>query len=187
MKLAISRSHQALGALHKLVSVSCKQILLTVKRNKAKRRSERWDETSLVHSFLQCTPFSHFPLLLSPSRSLSFSFSAEHFLGGVRLWCLLLSVRDQYFKRPIKEEKIELGIDRSAVKVQSTIIKKHLKGLNRIHILKKKIPDWMSVSELIMRTLPQSSSPSPPTRGLLITKPPQGRRPSGWRLRAFTF
>lgn len=54
--------------------------------------------------------------------------SLHHHLTSVRLWCLLLSVRDQYFKRPIKEE-IELGIDRSAVKVQSTIIKKHLNSL----------------------------------------------------------
>lgn len=54
--------------------------------------------------------------------------SLHHQLTGVRLWCLLLSVRDQYFKRPIKEE-IGLGIDRSAVKVQSTIIKKHLNSL----------------------------------------------------------
>lgn len=36
--------------------------------------------------------------------------SLTHQLARVRLWCLLLSVRDQYFKRPIKEE-IELGID----------------------------------------------------------------------------
>lgn len=36
--------------------------------------------------------------------------SLHHQLTSVRLWCLLLSVRDQYFKRPIKEE-IELGID----------------------------------------------------------------------------
>lgn len=54
--------------------------------------------------------------------------SLHHQLTSVRLWCLLLSVRDQYFKRPIKEE-IELGIDRSAVKVQSAIIKKHLNSL----------------------------------------------------------
>lgn len=121
----------------------------------------------------------------SLSLPLSSSSSPERFLGGARLWCLLLSVRDQYFKRPIKEGKIELGIDLSAVKVQSTIIKKHLKGLNRIHILKKNTR--MDVSEPIMRTLPHPSSFSPPTQGLLITKSPRGRRPSDWRLYDFTF
>lgn len=54
--------------------------------------------------------------------------SLHHQLISVRLWCLLLSVKDQYSKHPIKK-KIELGIDRSAVKVQSTIIKKHLTSL----------------------------------------------------------
>lgn len=135
-----------------------------------------------------CIPPCGMHHLLTFLLSLFFSFSPERFLGGARLWCLLLSVRDQYFKRPIKEGKIELGIDRSAVKVQSTIIKKHLKGLNRIHILKKKKKNTrMDVSEPIMRTLPHPSSPSPSTQRLLITKPPQGRRPSGWRLNAFTF
>lgn len=36
--------------------------------------------------------------------------SLHHQFTSVRLWCLLLSVTDQYFKCPIKEE-IELGID----------------------------------------------------------------------------
>lgn len=64
----------------------------------------------------------------SPVYSPRTARSHTHWLTRVRLWCLLLSVRDQYFKRPIKEE-IELGIDWSAVKVQSTIIKKHLNCL----------------------------------------------------------
>lgn len=151
-----------------------------------KQRGDLRGEMKRPWCIPSCSTHNSFTFL-SFSLSLSFysSFSPERFLGGARLWCLLLSVRDQYFKRPIKEGKIELGIDLSAIKVQSTIIKKHLKGLNRIHILKKNTR--MDVSEPIMRTLPHPSSFSPPTQGLLITKPPQGRRPSGWRLCDFTF
>lgn len=64
----------------------------------------------------------HHPTLPHPPPSpTSAAPSLAHVL---RLWCLLLSVRDQYLKEAIKEE-IEVGIDSSAVKVQSTIIKKH--------------------------------------------------------------
>lgn len=102
---------------------------------------------------------------------------------------MLLSVRDQYFKRPIKEEKIELGIDRSAVKVQSTIIKKHLKGLNRIHILKKKKKNTRMDVCLGARNEDSSSallSLATDSRAF-DHETPSGRRPSGWRLGAFTF
>lgn len=79
------------------------------------------------------------PTLLS-SASLLRSLTTKP--TGVRLWCLLLSVRDQYFKRPIKEE-IELGIDWSAVKSTKHNYQKALKELNRIHILK--MLKWMSL------------------------------------------
>ena len=70
-------------------SQSSKQILLTNKGNKTERGC-RGDSSPVYSPRTTCS------LTRQPTR--------------VRLWCLLLSVRDQYFKRPIKEE-IELGID----------------------------------------------------------------------------
>ena len=105
-EMVISTSHQWAGVLHKdprAVSKFCWQ------KNAIKQKREGWrSDWSLVHPPSPHPPSPHPPLTLR-----AHSLTPGH--GGVRLWCLLLSVWDQYFKRPIKEE-IELGIDWSAVK-----------------------------------------------------------------------
>lgn len=88
-EMVISTTHQCADALHKHPRAVSKFCLLT---NKGNKTEGGWGGDR------------------SPVYSLRTARSLTHQLTRVRLWCLLLSVRDQYFKRPIKEE-IELGID----------------------------------------------------------------------------